>query len=113
MRTGPQDSTGSSSALQADLTQLGGHGQYIRDIADKQYQYHMNIRQQIETLKGGWKSPAATAYCDQVMPDWDTHATDHRNALYALADAIESGHKAYGSMEEQNLSQINQANQYL
>ena len=111
MRTDPQTSTGGSTLLQAEIGMLGSHAQYLRDIADRQYQYDMDVRNQIETLRGGWKSQAAAVYCDQAMPDWDTHATNIRNALYSIADAVEGANRAYGSAEEENLLQIKQAAQ--
>lgn len=62
MRLGPQDSGGGSALVRTDLDTLAGTHQSVRDSADAIHQRLMQIRSQIETLKGGWKSASATAH---------------------------------------------------
>jgi WXG100 family type VII secretion target len=111
MRTGPQDSTGGTQGLRTDLGSMATHAQNVRDSADMIHQKLMNIRTQIDTLKGGWRSAAATAYCDRQMADWDIRAGNVRDALYTIADGLTGNHKTYNTMEEENLQGVSQATQ--
>jgi WXG100 family type VII secretion target len=113
MRTGPQGATGGSAQLQTDLGTMASSAQSVRDSADTIHQKLMNLRTQIETLKGSWKSASATAYCDQQMVDWDLRAGNVRDALYDIADGLTGTHKSYNTMEEDNLQGVKQATQGL
>ena len=97
--------------VQTNLDTMVTASQFVRDSADTIHQQLMNLRTTIETLKGGWKSPAASAYCDQQMLDWDTRAGSVRDALNAIADGLTGSHKTYNEMEEDNLLGISKASQ--
>jgi WXG100 family type VII secretion target len=83
--------------------------QYVRDAADTIHQQLMQLRAKIEGLKGSWQSPAASAYCDQVMVDWDTRAATVRDNLYTIADGLTSSQRSYNQMEEDNVQGVTQA----
>ncbi|MCO5971376.1 WXG100 family type VII secretion target [Actinoallomurus soli] len=111
LRTTPQGNAGGSSLLRTDLDTMVSASQFVRDAADSIHQQLMHLRTHIDNLKGGWKSPAASAYCDQQMVDWDARASAVRDALYTIADNLGSSQKAYNEMEEDNLLGITQAGQ--
>ncbi|GAA4497612.1 hypothetical protein GCM10023191_041390 [Actinoallomurus oryzae] len=95
--------------LQTNLDTIVSASQFVHDAADSIHAQLIQLRNHIDSLKGGWKSPAATAYCDQQMVDWDTRAGAVRDALYVIADNLSTSHKSYNEMEEDNLLGITQA----
>lgn len=109
LRTSPQAAAGNSPVLQTELGTMVNASQYVRDAADTIHQQLMQLRTNIENLKGSWQSPAASAYCDQVMVDWDAHASTVRDNLYTIADGLSSSHKSYNQMEEDNVLGVTQA----
>jgi WXG100 family type VII secretion target len=114
LRTGPQTAptaAGSSSVLQTDLGTMMSASQFVHDTADRIYHQLTQLYTNIETLKGTWQSPAATAYCDGAFPDWNTHAWKVRDGLYKIADGLANSHKSYNQMEEDNVLGVRQASQ--
>lgn len=118
LRTGPQTAPGgpptagaSTSALQTDLGTMESAAQYVRETAEsilfQLKQLHVNI----QDLESSWQSPAATAFCNQVFPDWDKNAQNVHDGLYAIADGLTNSHKSYNQMEEDNVLGVQQAGQ--
>jgi WXG100 family type VII secretion target len=69
------------------------------DDAATQIQGHIsNLRCEVETMMGGWKGEAASAFV-QVHDGFEQQANKINNALRQMHEALVSTHRTYGTQE--------------
>ena len=69
------------------------------DEAAGQIQGHIgNLRSEIETMMGGWKGEASTAFIG-VHESFEQQANKINNALRQMHEALVSTHRTYGTQE--------------
>jgi WXG100 family type VII secretion target len=69
------------------------------DDAASQIQGHIsNLRSEVETMMGGWRGEASTAF-QGVHQSFEQQAAKINNALRQMHEALVSTHKTYGTQE--------------
>jgi ESAT-6 family protein len=69
------------------------------DDAANQIQGHIgNLRGEVETMMGGWKGEAASAFV-QVHDAFEQQANKINNALRQMHEALLATHRTYGTQE--------------
>jgi WXG100 family type VII secretion target len=69
------------------------------DDAANQIQGHIgNLRSEVETMMGGWKGEAASAFV-QVHDAFEQQANKINNALRQMHEALLATHRTYGTQE--------------
>ena len=69
------------------------------DEAANQIQGHINnLRAEVETMMGGWRGEAASAFV-QVHDAFEQQATRINTALRQMHEALVSTHRTYGTQE--------------
>ncbi|GLY86602.1 WXG100 family type VII secretion target [Actinoallomurus iriomotensis] len=114
LRTGPQTTpypgggAPGGSRLNTDLGAMVSAQQYVHDVADLIYGEIQRLMSTIDGLSSNWRSSSASAY-NTAMDNWNTQATELKNALYNIGDGLAQSHQTYNEMEEDNRLGITQA----
>jgi WXG100 family type VII secretion target len=95
----PHQSEGTTVAQYTTSQEAMAQGAAKVDEAANQIQGHINnLRTEVETMMGGWRGEAASAFV-QVHDSFEQQAARINNALRQMQEALVSTHRTYGTQE--------------